>query len=161
MQWHIQVLRVIEITGPRGVKVPFGRKLLDQITKADVEALRRVRREHDPRAKGGEAGCNRILSRLRHMFSWAIGERIMDHTPFKRHGVTVIKLNGAAEAPRVRRLEEGEETDVPVYERDRLQPGMAFPGPGLVLEYSSTVWVPVGAMLSVDPWGSLIMDTGA
>jgi integrase len=43
------------------------------------------------------------------MFNWAIAEGIIDRSPFKRHGVTVVKLNGAAEAPRVRRLEEGEE----------------------------------------------------
>ena len=109
MEWLIGVLRRTEIPGPAGIKVAFERKHLDQITKADVEALRRVRREHDPRAKRGEAGCNRLLSRLRHMFNWAIAEGIVDHTPFKRHGVTVVKLNGAAEAPRYRRLEEGEE----------------------------------------------------
>ena len=38
---------------------------------------------------------------------------------------------------------------------------MAFPGPGLVVEYSSTVWVPDGARLEVDPWGALALETGA
>ena len=59
------------------------------------------------------------------------------------------------------RLEGGVEAEVPVYQRDRMAAGMAFPGPGLVVEYSSTVWVPEGARLEVDPWGALGLETGA
>ena len=109
MQWQVAALRRIEIPGSGGVKMPFERKQLDQITKADVEAIRREWRDHSPRAKSGEVGCNRLLTRLRHMFSWSIAEGLSDRTPFKRHGVSVIKLNSAAETPRHRRLEPGEE----------------------------------------------------
>ena len=50
-----------------------------------------------------------MLSRLRHMFNWAIAEGYVDQTPFKRNGVTVFKLNSSAETPRHRRLDPGEE----------------------------------------------------
>jgi integrase len=62
-----------------------------------------------PRTKGGVVGANRLLARLRHLFNWAIAQGYVDHSPFKRHGVTVVKLNGAAETPRDRRLDEGDE----------------------------------------------------
>jgi integrase len=59
--------------------------------------------------KAGETGINRLLARLRHVFSWAIVEGYATATPFKRHGVTVIKLETKAETARTRRLEPGEE----------------------------------------------------
>ena len=109
MEWQIAALRRIEIPVPGGGTCRFESRFVDQITKADVEAIRQEWRIHMPRAKNGEVGCNRLLSRLRHLFNWAIADGYLDRTPFKRHGVTVVKLNGAAETPRHRRLEEGEE----------------------------------------------------
>ncbi len=109
MELMVRRLRNIEIpAGPFG-KVKFEERPLTEITKADVEELRKASRVHKPRAKGGEVGTNRLLSRLRHLFSWAIAEGYTESTPFKRHGVTVVKLNSSAEAPRSRRLEAGEE----------------------------------------------------
>ena len=62
-----------------------------------------------PGVKNGEVGTNRLLARLRHMFSWAITEGYTEHTPFKRHGVNVIHLESSVEKPRQRRLATGEE----------------------------------------------------
>ena len=41
--------------------------------------------------------------------------------------------------------------------RQDLRPGHVLNGPALVLEYSSTTWVPEGWILEVDPWGSLLL----
>lgn len=120
MEYNVRSLREIEIP-VGGCQLPFEAKLLEDITKADIEAIRRIYRDHAPREKGGEVGCNRLLARLRHMFNWAIGEGYMDHTPFKRHGVTVIKLNSGAESPRTRRLEPGEEERLLEHASDYLQ----------------------------------------
>jgi integrase len=59
--------------------------------------------------KQGETGINRLLARCRHLFSWAIVEGYTTETPFRRHGVTIIKLEMRAETARTRRLEPGEE----------------------------------------------------
>ena len=109
MELLIRRLRQIEIPAGHFGKIKFEQRPLVEITKADVEELRKASRIHCPRAKGGEVGTNRLLSRLRHMCSWAIAEGYTDSTPFKRHGVTIIKLNSSAESPRARRLEAGEE----------------------------------------------------
>ena len=109
MELLIRRLRQIEIAAGHFGKIKFEQRPLVEITKADVEELRKASRIHCPRAKGGEVGTNRLLSRLRHMCSWAIAEGYTDSTPFKRHGVTIIKLNSSAESPRARRLEAGEE----------------------------------------------------
>src|SRR2546427_5414395 len=45
-----------------------------------------------PGSKGGEVGINRLLERLRHLFSWAIEEGYIDSTPFKRGGQVVVQL---------------------------------------------------------------------
>ena len=76
-----------------------------------VEGQTPVQREPLPRLgkKGGEVETNRLLARLRHMINWAIGEGWVDETPFKRHGVTVVKLDRRVETPRQRRLRPGEE----------------------------------------------------
>jgi site-specific recombinase XerD len=70
-------------------------KPLDAITKADIEAVRQERRTH------GVVGTNRLLARLRHLFNWAIGEGYIDKTPFKRGGVSVVKLERRLPSSRV------------------------------------------------------------
>ena len=62
-----------------------------------------------PGTKGGEIGINRLLARLRHVFSWAIEEGYVTDTPFKRGAQTVVRLETKMETPRTRRLEPGEE----------------------------------------------------
>ncbi len=59
--------------------------------------------------KGGHVGLNRFKARVRHLFNWAIAQGYRDDTPFKRHGVNVVRLDGAAETVRTRRLQPGEE----------------------------------------------------
>jgi N-methylhydantoinase A len=50
--------------------------------------------------------------------------------------------------------------DVPVYDRYRLAPGQAFPGPAVVEERESTVVVGPGARLRVDDALNLVVDLG-
>ena len=108
---HLRILKGAEVPGPGGHGTALANRPIDSITKADVEAIRDGRRRHPerPGVKGGEVGINRLLARLRHVFSWAIAEGYTTETPFKRHGVTVVKLDSRVETPRYRRLEPGEE----------------------------------------------------
>ena len=43
--------------------------------------------------KGGHVALNRFKARVRHFFNWAIAQGYRDDTPFKRHGVNVVRLN--------------------------------------------------------------------
>ncbi len=128
--------RRAEVPAANGATIRVEDKPLDSITTADIEhvrnarraAARTARRAWDiyqaavdrgetaerpvlprPTVKGGEVATNRALGRLRHLFGWAIRKGHTDHTPFKRHGQTVISLESKVERPRRRRLEPGEE----------------------------------------------------
>jgi len=87
---HLRILRRAEVPGPGGRRVALADKRIDVITKADVESIRESRRRNPERPgnKGGEVGINRLLARLRHVFSWAIGE-----------GYTTENLRGVGHAP--------------------------------------------------------------
>jgi len=56
---------------------------------------------------------------------------------------------------------DGAEQRVEVFERERLRAGMRLRGPALVVEYSSTTWVPAGAAAEVDCRGSLVLEVQA
>lgn len=101
--YHLAALQRAEIPGANGNLIRLADKPIDSVTKADIEAVRSLRRVR------GIVGTNRLLERLRHLFNWAIAEGYSERTPFKRGGVTVVKLEKAAEQPRRRRLESGEE----------------------------------------------------
>ena len=120
---HLRILRRAQVPGPGGQSVVLADKRIGSITKADVEAIREARRRHPerPGVKGGEVGINRLLARLRHLFSWAIAEGYTTETPFKRHGVTVVKLDTRAEMPRHRRLEPGDEDRLLQHAGDHLR----------------------------------------
>jgi integrase len=113
MEIHVAVLREAEIPGANGATVKLAAKPIDAITRADVESVRTWRRQQQaqgsgrslPGSKGGECGTNRMLSRLRHVFSWAIAEGYINETPFKRGSVSVIRMATSAENARTRRLE--------------------------------------------------------
>jgi integrase len=107
----IGVLRRAEIPSARSTTVRLEEKPIDAITKADVEAVRTWRRAElsagraRPGSKGGEAGINRLLARLRHLFNWAVAEGYLTTTPFKLGTVTVVKLDRSVEHARTRRLD--------------------------------------------------------
>jgi len=111
METNVRLLRRAEIPAAHGASVKLESKPIAEITKADVEAVRLWRRKEQaasgrsPSVKGGECGTNRLLSRLRHVFSWAISEGYLNDTPFKRGPVTVVKMETGAESARTRRLE--------------------------------------------------------
>jgi integrase len=96
-------LRKIEVPAARGETILLEMKPIDIITKADIEVVREARRPH------GAIGCNRLLARLRHLLNWAVAEGFIEHSPFKRGGVTVVKLDLRDEQVRQRRLDPGEE----------------------------------------------------
>lgn len=80
----------------------------DQDVPADLVA--RARGAALNSSKSGRIATNRILSRLRHLFAWAVGEKgLLDASPFSKGGVKVIKLDAKAEGPRTRRLQGDEE----------------------------------------------------
>jgi integrase len=101
-------------------------------------------------AKGGEVGINRLLTRLQHLFSWALGEGYCTETPFKRNGVTVIRLNPTAERARSRRLEGDEEARLVAAAGPHLQ--------ALILAALET-GCRKGELLSLQ-WGQVDLDGG-
>ncbi|MFQ5691206.1 MAG: hydantoinase/oxoprolinase family protein [Gemmatimonadota bacterium] len=52
----------------------------------------------------------------------------------------------------------GSETDAILVDRERLEPGHAFAGPAVVVEYSTTTVVPPDARCVVDGWGNLRLE---
>lgn len=77
--------------------------------KTPPEGLRRRAAHAGRSTKGGQVGLNRFKARVRHLFNCAIAQGYRDDTPFKRHGVNVLRLNGAVKTVRARRLQPGEE----------------------------------------------------
>ena len=132
MEWHLGVLRRAEVPAAGGTTIRLEHKPLAAISKADVEAVRDGRRAAAkscgstervrPGCKGGEVGINRLLARLRHVFSFGVAEGYVSESPFRRHGVTVVKLDSRAETPRHRRLEPGEEGRLLQHAGDHLRP---------------------------------------
>jgi integrase len=107
--YHLAPVRHAVIPTPHGGSVRFGSLQLAAITTADIEALRTLWLTRKPGTKQGRVGANRMLASVRGCFNWAIGKGYVDATPFKRHGVTVVKLDTRAETPRERRLDGDEE----------------------------------------------------
>src|SRR5687767_14224000 len=109
MEILISLARRAEIPAPGGTTIRLEDKPMASITRADIESVRNWRREERqrgrsrPGAKNGEVGINRLLSRLRHLFAWAVGEGIVEVTPFTRSGVALIKLERGVEGPRTQR----------------------------------------------------------
>ena len=63
--------------------------------------------------------------------------------------------NAAPSVERTRTYIESEWAEVARLWRSDLSPDQTLDGPALVLEYSSTTWVPRGWRLTVDEWGNL------
>jgi N-methylhydantoinase A len=72
-----------------------------------------------------------------------------------RRGRTARRAAAPRTAQRHPLVWEGRRLLVPRFERERLAPGTALPGPALLLEYSSTVLVPPGWRARVDGDGNL------
>jgi N-methylhydantoinase A len=59
--------------------------------------------------------------------------------------------------PSQRRIfEHGTEVTASIYQRSTLNPGYEFLGPAVVEQYDTTVYVPSGFRVTVDPWHNLI-----
>jgi N-methylhydantoinase A len=53
---------------------------------------------------------------------------------------------------------DGSTTTIPLYDRERLEPGHLFSGPALVVEYSTTTVVPPDCACRMDDVGNLILE---
>jgi integrase len=107
MENYVAALRRATIPAANGTTIALEQKPIADVTTADVEAIRDGWARRTNAAKGGRVGADRALKRLRHLFNWAIEKGYVDHTPFRRHGVTVVHFEG--DENRTRRLEPGEE----------------------------------------------------
>ena len=106
MEILIALARRADVPAAHGTTVRLETKVFADVTKADIEAVREWRRRTTKGgAKGGEVGINRLLSRIRHLFNWAIAEGYRTDTPFRLASVPVVKLEGGAEGARTRRLD--------------------------------------------------------
>lgn len=106
MEILIALARRAEIPAAHGATVRLETKPFADVTKADIEAVRDWRRRTTKGgAKGGEVGINRLLSRLRHLFNWAIVEGYRGDTPFRSGPVSMIRLEPSVEGARTRRLD--------------------------------------------------------
>jgi hypothetical protein len=95
MGYDMNGVMAVPVPARGGTTIALGDKVLAEITKADIEALRaHWSTRKKGRAEGGLVGVNRPLRRVRHFFNWAVEEGYLMATPFKRHGVAVIKLIG-------------------------------------------------------------------
>jgi integrase len=174
MQNHVAELCASLVPAANGALMALGSKPLAAITRADVEAIRERKRQKSaeaivmlearrtapeaaplvlparPGCKQGEVGLNRLLARLRHVFSWAIDEGHIDGTPFLRNGRPAVRLNHDAEAARTRRLQDGEEARL-----------LAAAGPHLkdVLEGLLETGCRVGELLALQ-WCDYAPDAG-
>jgi integrase len=101
--YHLAAFVDAVVPGVHGGSVRLGEKPIAEVTRADIEALRK---EHRTR---GVVGTNRLMERIRHFFNWTIIEEYAERTPFKRADVALIKLEKGAEQPRHRRLAPREE----------------------------------------------------
>jgi integrase len=98
---HRSGLRVIcdtMLSAPTGERIAFGAWRLADLTTDTIERYREARRA----AGAGLGGTNRSLSRLRALLNWGVRLGYLESTPYRRGGVSVVKLS--REVPRSRRL---------------------------------------------------------
>lgn len=98
--WQINTITRTVLALPTGEARPFGAWAVADIKAATVQAFQTLRQQ-----KTSHAG-NRNLALLRAAFRWAVGQELVNATPFMRAGVNVVKL--PTEQRRSRRLEPGE-----------------------------------------------------
>ena len=71
----------------------------------------------------------------------------------------LISIQEPLRTEAMRLFREGEWIEAGRVWRRDLAPGHELPGPAVVLEYSSTTWVPDGWTLTVDEWGNLHLSS--
>lgn len=116
METLVAVARRAVIPAAQGATVRVEQKAIADVTKADIEAIRAWRRAEQAAGKsragrkGGAVGINRLMARLRHLFTWAVEEGYLVQTPFLRGHIPVVKLETGVEGARTRRLAPDEAT---------------------------------------------------
>lgn len=110
MSYYMEGVMGVAVPARAGTTISLGQKVLAEIVKADIEAVRAYwPTRNKGLSKGGLVGVNRMLRRVRHFFNWVVEEGYLDESPFRRNGRAVIKLDRTVETGRTRRLEEGDE----------------------------------------------------
>jgi integrase len=117
---YVRILERLEISLGGDTTAQLGSRAFATITKADLEAAREARRHElarvagkgrvRPGCKAGEVGIEHLMAIARQIWNWAIVEGYVEVTPFKRGGVSVIRVKNGASSPRTRRLNDDEET---------------------------------------------------
>ena len=141
-RYHIGIIRRTHVSAARRTTIRLAAKPFTEVTTADVKTVQAARRPYGP------VGCNRLMARLRHLFNWSIAEGMIDHTPFKRGDVTLVKLDTHAEKERTRRLQPGERARLLQHANPHLQ--------ALIIAALST-GCRVGELLSLQ-WSQLQRD---
>ena len=100
--YHIGTIRRIPVPAAHGSTIPLEMKPFTNVNTTDIKTVQAARRSH------GLVGCNRLMARLRHLFTWSIAEGLTDRSPFTRGGVSLVTLDHRAETERTRRLQPGE-----------------------------------------------------
>jgi hypothetical protein len=100
-----------------------------------------------PGCKGGEVGLEHLMAVARQIWNWAIVEGYVEVTPFKRGGVSVIRVKTGASSPRTRRLNDDEETRL-MSASSPSPPGLDHCGTGNRLSSWRTLVAPVAP----GPW---------
>ena len=121
-EYHLRILTALELKDARGALVPFGRWPLDAVTTDDVERVRTARRaqlrttkKRTPKGRagaghrGGEIGVEHFMAGLRTMFAWAAKRGLVQESPFRRNGQTVVSVKAKVPRGRTRRLHGDEE----------------------------------------------------
>jgi integrase len=133
---YLRIIKSLEVPAGRGRTAKLGAKPIAEVTTADIDATREARRKqlHDtferreraiaegrktgrivlPGSRGGEVGIEHMMGTLRNLFEWAVVKGHVDATPFKRNGITAVKLRVQKKIHRTRRL------DADSREEDRL-----------------------------------------
>jgi integrase len=120
MEDHIRLARTTDVPAANGARVRLELKPIAAVTATDLKALRQARLAASAAraaagfedAKGGEVGANRLLARVRHLFTWAIENDYVIDSPFRKGHAAVVKPNRKAETARHRRLISDEETQL-------------------------------------------------
>ena len=131
-EYHIGTIRRIPVPAAHGSTIPLEMKPFTNVNTTDIKTVQAARRSH------GLVGCNRLMARLRHIFTWSIAEGLTDRSPFTRGGVSLVTLDHRAETERTRRLQPGERTRLLQHAHPHLQ--------ALIIAALVALYVGFGAM---------------